>query len=295
MQLDLQNANVVIGALFATVDSICITLLNSDWKLRSSDRAEIELPDQTCTANEPHNVLCPLEAGVPLDSNPSRTDIEGPDQVPIQSMMLARFLSMESSFSSKISKLFPSGLQSDLERAFIAYYMFFHFNTGYGWFNNEEEKVPFPLSPFPAEKKAGPTLWFAWIFTPWYRDVPLPTYLNWIYICTALCYAQILRIVLRNTSCAISQCGIGRRLPMRLCRLCSSLDAWIFSGRSIIAFPFNLAMLLPVVLRIGILVYISWFYQDMENYFYREATRGERMRMSLFMWKDPWQENMYIL
>jgi hypothetical protein len=300
--LDLQNAQVIFGGLCATLNCVCITLLNRDWDKIPSVSEDIEMSHdssdpinisaETSTANESQPSLPSHQINDAIPPNP---DIKQQPSYLHENLELIRRLN--TSFSAKLSQFYPKPLQLDVDRAFLAFHAFFLATRPYGWLPPNSSR-PMIWTDFGSVKESllyrdHPQLDFGCVFTPWNKAEPL-SHINWISVISALYCMQVVRIIIHNVSAGLSGCGVGRYLPPRCRELAADLNRWIFGGHSIFSFPLNFVMLLPVLLRY---VEVGFDMAIMREHEVRYPTTDRFMRTLIwkYFWKDPLQENMYVL
>lgn len=300
--LDLQNGQVIFGGLCATLNSVCITLLNRDWDTipsvsedieMSHDSSEsIDISAETSTVNESQTTFPSHRINDAILPNP---DVK--QQTSYQHNNLELMRRLNTSFSAKLSRFYPKSVQLDADRAFLAFHAFFLATFPYGWqppdWNRPMIWTDFSSGEEEPVYRDPPQLDFGCVFTPWNKAEPL-SHINWISVISALYYMQVFRIIINNLSAGLSGCGVGRHLSPRCRELAADLNRWIFGGRSIFSFPLNFVMLLPVLLRYVEVGFDMAIIREHEVR-YPLTDRFTRTLIWKYFWKDPWQENMYVL
>jgi hypothetical protein len=290
LTLDQRNFEVVLGGIVVIANSICIGLLNGDWRyvpasfsMQLSNIEEVRLDLDVFSSIVPSTVRPTVGTSSLIHEHRSSSIL------PNTFLRVIRCVSDRNvSFSKWLSTRIPMPLQIATDYALIA-----HCSLDLLRYLNRYTKGSSGLFELYCTKRSS--RYPDCFCTPLTQDVPTEFWRNMVrprqYLSptNALICIVVARIVLADICRAIL--WLTPQAPVAVHRM----QKWIVGGRSITSFPIYLAGLIFSV--------TTWMANSIAQVYmmsYAEANyvRGDnwnRFNHQIASFKDPWYDNMYIL
>ncbi|KAF2735624.1 hypothetical protein EJ04DRAFT_563135 [Polyplosphaeria fusca] len=298
--IDYRNVQVVLGALLATLNSMGILLVGGEWTL--SPKADFEDHDDMKTSS----VFTSQE-----DAKLSDSPISQDEHSETWSNCLIRITNssvfkelrrFDSVFRHFLDRQFPQTIQTDFECGLILHrilsyivvvFTFHRFPGGcppiFELLNrdstsrNYSEMCPDRIDMFdPLTFALIPKLRESLRVGPW---LLIPTVLFSVALARILLHWVLTGGLLLRQWSSGSIPGWAR----------DSVE-WIFSGRSLLSFPTLLlvAALCPFWID-GLIEQRGWAREAEISLTNQSIAPIDRIAIGIFMWKDPWQDSLYII
>lgn len=313
--IDIRNFEMIFGGFVATINSLLILSVGSEWKLLDhvdtgsiSDSCQIpKTPSDVSLAEKSLSVK--LEEQVAGGHTPTDNAREDTDQretiVRHEGVVsfIERLRMFNRSFSEFLDGCFPGLLQSDLELAVLLHRTFTYGIAVYTFQHRFSGGCP-PILHFLTEASSTfnwtqicpdrTDIWDPTTVTQYPRQRKYTRHVEFLRISGVLFNMGVARI-LGNWLFSIvvmSSKAIGKPLPRQV----RSFKQWVFSGRSIMSFP-----LVPLLFACGPvwimcqLEQTGWTIHAQSVLQSRAENDIDRMALNVLMWKDPWQDTLYLI
>ncbi|KAF2115939.1 hypothetical protein BDV96DRAFT_599479 [Lophiotrema nucula] len=301
--IDYRNFQVVLGGLTATLNSMGILLTGCEWEIvpgrvRGSVE-EVEGPKEINTG------ITRTDSGIELLSSAEKEcpEVQGSRSPDIALLaFLSRLKGLNHSLYAILNRHFPSKLQLDFEVAVVIHRILAYGVVVWTW-----NRFPGGCPPIfrilseatvthdyrklcPDRTNTYDPLTFTLI--PQLRESLRVG--PWLMVPAILFSIALARILLR---------WLAKRILL-LCvwangeqpRWLVQAEYWLLSGRTILSFPMILLIfsLAPFWFD-GLLEQRSWHRETEVNLKNGAMDPVDRMAVNILMWKDPWQDNLYII
>lgn len=293
--IDLRTFEMVAGGLVATVNSLLILLVGSDWKL-------LEAAD-TGTKVE-HMDILPSEKSVGScierrESEMSGLTLADDKTAPVRSKLGA----YNNSFVWFLDRHFPALLQSDLELAVLVHRAMIHGLAVYTLRHRIPGGCPLVLRLLSEASDTfdwtqicpdRASIWDPTTVSQYPRQREHTRYGKSLHVASVLFNIGVARIVAHWVLGAVVRGweAVGRRQAGKA----GWMGRWMTSGRSIVSFPVVLLLFSCVPVWIMCQVEQSrWTGHAVRVLQSRAVGDADRMAMNVMMWKDPWQDRLYLV
>lgn len=303
--IDLRTFRIALGGLFATLSSTLVLLMGSEWKTIDSHDPDptlrlLERSDTSSTlcSDEQDDLLkLPLEklSSEKNESRPSSND---------NASLYARCNTWNASFVKALDNHFSALRQSDLELGIILYrawiYLISVYILRYRFTGGGCPPILHVLTEVTSTfdwTQVCPDhtdIWDPSTFSLSKRDRVNTRYGSALQISNILFNIGVGRILLQwiFTRAARLYEKVLEPVPQKV-RLFEEL---LLSGRSIVSFPFLVLLFASSPVAMMILVENRGWIKEAQTVLQSPGiSETDRLAMGVLMWKDPWQDSLYLI
>lgn len=293
--IDLRTFEIVIGGLVATVNSLLILLVGGDWKLLEAVDASTKAGQTSIGSSEKDMGSC-IER---RESEMSGLTLRDESVTPSRGKLGA----YNASFGLFLDRHFPGLLQSDLELAILIQRAMIHGLAVYTLRHRLPGGCPSILRLLSEASNTfdwtqicpdRANIWDPTTVSQYPRQRDHTSYGRSLHVASVLFNMAVARILVQWVLSMVVKVWEGlARTQMRKVR---SFGRWFSSGRSMVSFP--LVLLLFSCIPVWIMCQVEqtrWTSHAVTVLQSRAVDDADRMAMNVMMWKDPWQDRLYLI
>ena len=286
--IDALNQHIAISGVIVAIHNLLITILNTQWTafpgyIHERRIEEISLR-ATYTTDSPE---VSLEA--PLDFGETRKES-------LLSRFVLRIREMNTSYSKSITYIYPATMQWDMEISLLLLGILVPLEQRTYGKSADGDGCP-PVWRFLLKSALGVHCGH---YEYGYANIPWLKYrlreFKGVEVVAILYYVPYIRVIIKVFSIPINNSERFKVFPNRVRRFVCALHVYLIGGRTLVGTCLDLLVILPLVLRVRLIVWDLQVMKRFEQSFrYSETDNFSKMALGLYLWKDPWHDNMYVM
>jgi len=296
--IDLRTFEIVVGGLVATMNSILILMIGGEWKLVDAPNEDgaperVGSSDASSALSSSKNTIFELEIRRKDSENSTSTVHKVP------ASRFVRFQAIDSSFGQLLDGCFPVLVQKDLELGILLYRVFVHITLYYRMSAGcppilqflSQASLTFDWTDICADRA---DVWDPSTFSAHPRSRNHLRFMRGMKISAILFNVGVCRILIQLLfKIIVRGC---EKMSKPLLWKAHSLEHWVLSGRSVLSFPLTILLFACCPVWIMSMIELKGWVSHAQSMLQRQGVEEiDRIAMSVLMWKDPWQDTLYLI